>query len=206
MSKMSLSTLIRSVSIASLLGLVACSGKPDKIRLDYRFSQQEVYLIAEAQKEWIEAADSSEMDIPISLGFNSDQKPYKFREQESGSEAIFYKINTNHPEYNLLKEVHGYDPLGSTLELTGMVLVEDIIRELVEIEKIYDTYGDAFYKTILHEYGHFLGLDHLEAPTSVMASLIYVGVETCIDGGTLDYYCSINECGPNRHPTCKGGE
>jgi len=194
---------VNYVPLVSALALTACQGKPDKILLDYKFSQQEVNAIAEAQREWMEAADSDEMDIPFSLGFNSDEKPYGFLNPKRGSEAILWKIDSTNPGYFQLKDGMNGNPVGKTIEFTRIVLVEDKIKELVE-KKVYADYGAAFYKTALHEYGHFLGLDHLTSPSSVMANLIYDGVETCIDDETLEYYCSINDCGPNRHATCKG--
>ncbi len=200
---MSLHKLKHSVPIISALATAGCQGKPDKILLDYKFSQQEINLIAEAQREWAEATDSPAADIPFSPGFNSDEKPFEASDKTRKSEAIFYKIDTTYPSYAGLKAEMGYDVQGSTLEFTQIVFVSDRIQKLVD-EKVYDTYGDAFYKTALHEYGHFLGLDHLKSSTSVMADLIYVGVETCIDQETLKYYCSINECGSNKHATCKG--
>ena len=181
---------VNYVPLVSALALTACQGKPDKILLDYKFSQQEVNAIAEAQREWMEAADS-------------DEKPYGFLNPKRGSEAILWKIDSTNPGYFQLKDGMNGNPVGKTIEFTRIVLVEDKIKELVE-KKVYADYGAAFYKTALHEYGHFLGLDHLTSPSSVMANLIYDGVETCIDDETLEYYCSINDCGPNRHATCKG--
>src|SRR3989344_543407 len=202
---MSLSKLVNSVQIISALALAACQGKPDKILLDYKFSQQEVNAIAEAQREWVEAADSDEMDIPFSLGFNSDEKPYGFLNPKRGSEAIFWKIDSTNPGYFQLKDGMNGNPVGKTVEFTRIVFIEDKIRELVD-KGVYADYRNAFYKTALHEYGHFLALDHLDSPNSVMAGLIYAGVETCIDQETLEYYCSINDCGSNKHATCKGNK
>ncbi len=198
---MSLTKLVNSVPIVSVLALAACQGRPEKILIDYKFSQQEVNLIAEAQREWQEAADSSEMDIPLSVGFNSDEKPSGFLDQKRGSEAIIYKIESSNPGYATLKEESGSDLVGVSKVFTNIIFVEDKIKELVE-KGVYTDYGGAFYRTALHEYGHFLGLDHLASSRSVMANLIYEGVETCIDPETLEYYCSINECGSNRHATC----
>src|SRR3989338_1233971 len=161
---MSLTKLVHSAPIVSVLALSACQGKPDKILLDYKFSQQEVNLIAEAQRKWLEAADSAEMDIHLSVGFNSDEKPYGFLDPKRGTKAFFYKIDATKLGYEQLKaETGSFDPMGFAKELTQIVFIEDKIQGLVE-KGVYTTYGDAFYKTVLHEYGHFLGLDHLTSP------------------------------------------
>ncbi|MDO8510999.1 MAG: hypothetical protein Q7S55_02435 [Nanoarchaeota archaeon] len=198
-----LTKIVNSVPIVSALAITACQGRPDKILVDYKCSPLEINLITKAMDEWSEATDSSELDIPFSLGFNSDEDPYGFLTWERGSEAVIYKIETTNPGYPVLKERAGADFLGSSKEFTYMVFVEDNIQGYVENE-VFKNYEEAFYGIALHEFGHFLGFEgHLSSPHSIMAGQIYAGVETCIDEETLEYYCDLQECGPNKHPTCK---
>jgi len=201
-----LTNIVNSVPLISTLALSACQGRPDRpdtILVDYRCSPSEINLITKAMDEWSEATDSAEIDIPLSLHFNSDEEPDGYLNWERGSEAVIYKIETTNLGYLVLKEEYGVDFYGAATEFTYLVFVEDNIPGLVE-QEIFETYEEAFYKTALHEFGHFFGLvDHLSSPHSVMAGQIYAGVETCIDEETLEYYCNLQECGPNKHPTCK---
>ncbi|MDO8511000.1 MAG: hypothetical protein Q7S55_02440 [Nanoarchaeota archaeon] len=201
-----LTKIVNSVPFISALTLSACQGRPDRpdtILVDYKCSQLEINLITKAMDEWSEAADSAEIDIPLSLNFNSDEDPYGFLTWERGSEAVIYKIETTNPGYPVLKEEMGTDYAGASKEFIQIVFVEDNIRGIVE-QKLFETYEEAFYKIALHEFGHFFGLaDHLSSPHSVMAGQVYAGVETCIDEETLEYYCTMNQCGSNKHPTCK---
>lgn len=192
--------------LISVLTLSACQDDSeglDTILVDYKYSPQEINLIIKAMNEWYDATDSTEKSIPLSLYFNSDADPVGFLNREEGSEAAIYKIKTTDLRYLALKEETGVDMFGAAKEFLHITLVEDSIRELVE-RKVFETYEKAFYKIALHEYGHFLGIiGHLSSPHSVMAGQVYTGIETCIDEETLEYYCSLKECGPNKHPTCK---
>ena len=154
--------------------------------------------------EWSEAADSAEMNIPLSLHFNSDD-PYGSLIPVGESEAVIYKIQTTDPRYLELEEETGVVMFGAAEKFTHINFVEDNIRELLVKSKAFATYEEAFYKLALHEFGHFLGFHgHLSSIHSAVADHIYASVETCIDKETLEYYCVMNDyCGPNRHPTCK---
>ena len=197
--KMLLTKLVNSVPIISALALSACQTWPDKILVDYKCSSGEVALIEAAIKEWSLAADSSEVDIPLSLGFNSDQDPNGFLDQEESNEGIIYKIQSTNPGYSTLKERVGYDLGAAGQKFVKIVFIEDRINDLVS-ENDLGTYGEVFYRIALHEYGHFLGLEHLANPDSLMAP--FISKTNCIDQETLDYYCSINDCGANKHSTC----
>ncbi|MEK6809948.1 MAG: matrixin family metalloprotease [Nanoarchaeota archaeon] len=206
----SLTKIVNSVPIISGLALSACQGESDMILVDYKCSKQEIYLISKAIGEWSEAADSAEMNIPLSLNFDSDKDPDGFLdwgmksvEGRKENSAVIYKIKTTNPGYlTLQEEKGGVSFYGVAAESTYVVFVEDIIPGLVGKEA-FKTYEEAFYYVALHEFGHFFGLPHLSSPHSIMAGEVYVGVETCIDEETLENYCNLKECGPNKHPTCK---
>ena len=202
----SLTKIINSVPLISALTLTACQPYDglDAILVDYKCSPLEINVIIKAMNEWYGATDTTERSIPLSLHFDSDEEPDGYLNWERGSEAVIYKIKTTDPGYLVIKEEHGVDFLGASKEFIQIVFVEDNIQGYVENE-VFKTYGEAFYKTALHEFGHFLGFHgHLSSIHSAMADHIYAGVETCIDKETLEYYCVMNDyCGPNRHPTCK---
>ena len=108
-----LTKIVNSVPMVSALALTACQGKPDKILVDYKCSQLEINLITKAMDEWSEATDSAEIDIPLSLHFNSDEEPDGYLNWERGSEAVIYKIETTNPGYPVLKERARADFYGS---------------------------------------------------------------------------------------------
>lgn len=198
-----LTKIVNSVPLISGLALSACQGRPDNIQVDYKFSVQEISLIMKAMNEWSEAVDSTEINIPLSLHFNSDEKPYGSQIVEIGSEPVIYKIKTTDQGYDYLKEKMEVNELfGAADHFDEIIFVEDFIQEFVE-NKSFKNYGELFYKVALHEYGHFIGLSHLSSPHSVMANGMYAGVEACIDEETLKYYCDMEECGPHKHSTCK---
>lgn len=199
---MSLSNHINALYLSSALMLSACDERPDKILIDYKCSKGEADLIAKTIREWYIATDSVDVYIPYSLNFNSDEDSIGFLDAERDGEAEIYKIDTNHPGYPELVKEAGTDMLGYGVEGTQIVFVEDNIQGYVD-NGVFHTYEDAFYYTALHEFGHFIGLGHLNSPRSIMANQIYAGTGLCIDEKTLDYYCKNNYCGYFSHPTCE---
>ena len=179
--------LSRLVSLSFfVLSANACNA--NSFAIEDEFTDREVELIHKAIDEWIEATDSDGAVIFTREGYSAGHKFDYFKDWLGGPEyPVLHKMRSNDPGYNPLKISVGYDYAGAARERWRIAIVEDYIDS-----------EDEFYHVILHEIGHFYGIEH--QADGLMARSSY---HTCIDVVALGAFCDIYSCGRNRHVTCE---
>jgi hypothetical protein len=175
--------------IMSTILLMGCAGGYE-IAIEDEFTEHEKVLIYRAIDEWIEATDSESAWVFTREGYHSGHEFSWAKDWAGGPDfAVLHRIHTYESGYKVLRDSLGNDLNGVALESHRIAIVIDN----------NDTYAD-FYRTILHELGHFHSLDH-EAD-----GLMYSGsqIRGCIDEVALGAFCDTHgDCGSNRHSTCE---
>lgn len=78
-------------------------------------------------------------------------------------------------------------------------------KEPVHISMVSDRLrGNSFRKSVyLHEFGHALGLAHIESFDTVMWPSTYDGKTTCLKKPDLDQFCEVHDCGTTQTFPCE---
>lgn len=192
-----ISKLIPIVIAATLS--VGCFVQNRKMLIDYQFSGQENKLIDKAIYEWYEGTGSRDAIIYVfhDAGFTQN---FTLRDWfRIDGIARMYKIKKSDPGYKeLATGVPPFDEsfVGCSHENTAIVLVEDYFYN-----PDYILYDDYFYSVLLHEIGHFYGLNHTEH--GVMRA--DKESPTCIDQIAINRFCNLYSTCHNQHSTCEDG-
>lgn len=156
--------------------------------LDPSFSRQEVADLQEAADHWCRAADTPAA-CPKFAGVATWHPPM-FRD---GGSLTFYRGD---PEPTVWRADRG-DPLYEGLTPVGKILIDGMTdgRSVVLFTENLENRAD-WVQTMLHELGHTLGLGH-DVGGSMIKEI------PCVDRKALVALCSLIECGPRAHSTCK---
>ena len=168
--------------------LVGC-GIDNTVYIDSSFTSDEVTMIYMAVDEWNEATDSKEDQIDI-LGFKNISGEFS-ADKWNNMNGIIFKVHSSEKGYEEIKtkEAPG-DYVGKyNTAQNNIILVTDKLET-----------STRFYGTILHEFGHMLGL--LEHGPGIMNDSWNVDDGACIHQTDIDRYCAEFECGKNAHNTC----
>lgn len=190
-----------AVTSLLLLACLGCGGTTLPLPpawLDADFTPEQVADIRRAAWEWEEATDSLDAHIEIA-GSLTDRGmftvPRDWDDDDDQGEAFeVHRTNTRDPGYQDLRN-HGSGVAFCGKTLRG----DDHPRVVIVTECPAALDGTAPVRAIImHEFGHLYGLDHAALGLMVRSGRI----DPCIDGDTLEEFCSINGCGPDAHTTC----
>lgn len=176
----------------SITAFILACGPGDTLAIDAKFTDQEVYLIERAIQQWVSVTDSEYAAIFTFDGF--DRGGFFFAENydKSRGYSVIFKVNSNSPGYKKLEQKQGRSFIGLANSLNGnMVIVSDKTGEATF----------KFYSTVLHELGHFYGLDHLRPPAIMRPKFNNIKTQ-CITPADLAAFCDRNYCGSNAKSDC----
>jgi len=168
--------------------LFSCGDMPDNERLhhswviDENFSLEEQQMVKDGIKQWIIATDGIFYPIDISVGPIYSKQPFAVECVKINDPRVL-KIE----EQKRLTENKNY-------QLAGLYTSNN---------SIFIVSGRQDIGTIVHEFGHFFGLDHLTGPPPDVMN--YVGKRiNCISKQNIEIFCSLHDCSDHYvKPTCK---
>ena len=185
-------SFLHNVLLVGILAfnLLHCGGSEDykDLAIEDEFLPDEVELIEAAIDEWVIATDSGAAIIFTRTGYESHHEFNYYDDWAHGPDfPILYKIYTKEQGYTAMYVSRGEHFCGIARADIRVGLVGDCT----------DDNPEHFYQLILHELGHFYGLNHSLA--GLMRETVAWG---CIDQFTVDAFCIENECGPWAGTTC----
>lgn len=180
---------IQNIIIA--FSIFGCTSDPHMLSVEDEFSKEEEQVILESINEWMFATCSSDATIFVAFGYPSHHE-FSYDDYKNEDDGpVLHKIYSYESGYGDIVKVGGGNFNGCTFKSGGgnIILVADHIKTL-----------DYFKFILLHELGHFLGLEHYNQ--GLMRS-VSIG-ESCIDQYTLNKFCEeFNSCCSSAAPTCK---
>lgn len=143
-------------------------------KIDKKFSVDHQELIIKAIEEWIDATDGI---------FNP--------------ESIFVDHVSPNESFSVELVSHDDDRVKKIEKSVNYTIGGAFYHKYDSIILVNEKYD---YKTILHEFGHFMGLNHT---TEVDVMSLGKSI-SCISKKNIDAFCLIRDCsGRNVHPTCE---
>jgi hypothetical protein len=188
--------------VACAILSIGCFAQNRKMLIDYQFNAQENKLIDRAIWEWHGATGSPDAIIFV---YHGAEFAHDFTLRDwliLDSYARMYKINRASPGYDdLAKKIPSDD--GSYGDFMGLTSRGRVI--LMVNDYYYNSssefFNEVFYSTILHEFGHFFGIGHLEH--GIMSQ---PEIPICIDIAAVNRFCNLYPTCHNPHSTCKDGK
>lgn len=195
---------MRCLTLALFLGACAVSSgcaRPDSMLVDAHFTEAEEESIAWAVDEWYVATDGG-VDTELLFGWERLEPFAEDSMSMEGEHATMHRVVDGTPIWAELDEKYsdgkktwsGRAMHGGTAWSIVAVIDEEKTEEEFQLE---------LRLVLLHELGHYYGVDHLDH--GFMASNIKLKTfdQACIDQDTLDEICKCVPCGPNAAPTCE---
>lgn len=182
--------MFNKIACMCMLAISGCSGLKE-IAIDAEFTDEEHDAIIDAIHEWVKASDSSEAMVFTADGFVDHGE---FTEEDWNTDADFglmFKVSTEESGWKYLsKELNAPSLRGAANYDTGNIMIAVNLADSKNL----------FYRVVLHELGHFHGLDHY------FGGIMQNGSGnnfTCLTSVDVSHFCKINPCGPNAGSTCE---
>jgi len=169
--------MLSAVFVSCLAG---CNPVYENMAIDYKYTPQELAIIHLAFNEWEKATGSEEAHISHMENMFIDDNVFNDDDFHSNfGMAVMHKVSRSDPGFSLL--VDEFDNKVAGVGREG----EMIITVTESYTRSDGSLKEDWLKTILiHELGHFYGLDHGDGLLMVPA-----GAPNCIDQLTVDSYC-----------------
>lgn len=163
--------------IASIVGISACYPKYNDVVIDNKYTKWELKIIDDTIKEWYMATGSESASLYTQVGhigdgiFDIDDYTHDF------GYATIQKVSRLDPGFQELADEFGNIPAGVGRDGQIVITVtEEFYRPDFNVTR--------FHTVMLHELGHFFGLDHNEGGIMTRGTKL-----VCIDQETVDYFC-----------------
>lgn len=173
--------------IIFIICLFSCGDMTDYERLhhswviDENFSLEEQEMVREGIRHWIIATDGMFDPINIIIGPVYAGQPFAVESVDPDDARVL--------EIEILKRSQGYEGY----KLGGLYTSND---------SIFMVDGRESVRVAMHEFGHFMDLDHVEERD--LMGYAEKGDEVCVSQYDIDTVCSIYDCtGYNVKSTCK---
>lgn len=164
---------------------------PVDLHIDSRFDDQEVESIVEAVDEWQEVSGEV-IKVNLILGFETSCSDDDVSDNDSDDIKVVYRC---HRSDSYIVSEKAEIALG-TGNFHHITLEPDNIIEYGKFNTIKPT--------LLHEFGHFVGLEHAPATINLMNPLSGAW-DGCIDDQTVKRFCNLyGTCDGYQRADCDG--